>query len=434
MSERQHHHYEDLFPGDTTHYDDHPLHSDQSPEIQLRNSMLGDPEVTGQAYAWGKTARIICEPHYQRALKNTDGTFIAVDLCSAYPWFAQILRESHLQECYHASFQLIGNCIAALQSNSRKLPPELQFPTFNRLNDEQRRQLRDTISPRNGRLRRMLQAVVQETLHSPPQIDTAHELPSSTAQLAWHFLHGFHTTKIEYYRRFEMDELVGKGRWEIILARSQVQTPHDRIAVIIGDQKAHEFLKDLARSVSTQCLPLLRKRIITSYDIADPADLIREATTSFPARVRDTNFFFRAGRLEDKHLRGDILALPFTPDSVSCFTCIEGYPYYFFDLLPQNHLAFAQSIAESLQPGGCAEFFPWHMRPDRESNQEMLRKVENFWLSRGMELTLKTYAMNELIMQMGDRETLLTMHSPVFGDHSRDTLDALIVEKPVRNP
>src|SRR3989344_5306867 len=52
-------------------------------------------EGEGQAYAWGKTARLLTEPYLMTTLQETTGDFLLVDLCCSYPIYRQIMMGQH---------------------------------------------------------------------------------------------------------------------------------------------------------------------------------------------------------------------------------------------------------------------------------------------------------------------------------------------------
>lgn len=386
-------------------------------DVIERSSLL---DVNGNSYAWGKTARLICEPHYLQTLQNTIGTFVAIDLCSAFPLWPQIMRERHLSTCYDEARKIVGRTIVSLNTKQSKLAPDLQLPSLSEFDDEAKKRLRIAVSDKVSLPRKLIEAVVQEILLAPPQ-------PESAGRFLFKRLV---SAKTSYHKEFELEEKVGRGRWEIILTTINPRTLKEYLVDLLGDKKTTAFLTDLSMFLSKQCLPLPRKRLAYSLDIDDPQLILNAVHESFPQYVINTQFFSRAGLLAGKHIVADVAKLPFEPNTVSLYTCVEGYPYYFRDLPYEDHLAFFSNIYQTLKPGGRAVFFPWQIRFEGSKHRAMLLEIEKYCESIGAKVYKKEYEAEEVIAQMGDREAMLTLHSPIFTDEERrETLTELVVEK-----
>ena len=99
-----------------------------NPEAHEVGRLIGlVDDVTGHNYAWGKVARNMSEDAIKQALEETDGDFLLVDLCSAFPLLAQILRERHKRErCYSPAKKIVGELAQALETSPKKMPDELK--------------------------------------------------------------------------------------------------------------------------------------------------------------------------------------------------------------------------------------------------------------------------------------------------------------------
>lgn len=70
------------------------------------------------------------------------------------------------------------------------------------------------------------------------------------------------------------------------------------------------------------------------------------------------------------------------------------------------------------------------IRFEGSKHRAMLLEIEKYCESIGAKVYKKEYEAEEVIAQMGDREAMLTLHSPIFTDEERrETLTELVVEK-----
>lgn len=380
-------------------------------------------------YAWGKTARYICELALNRAFQNTTGRFVGLDLGSGVPVWAQIMRERQLQNYYSQAVSIVGETVNHLQTNQQRLTQSQRIPTIDQLDQDARRKLKDRVSPRRSLPRTLLQAAVQQVLSDPPEAteQTVHDK----------LLNYLHSSSVIFDRVFEREDFVGRGRWEIIITKTAV-TPFAQITEdLVGNEHNEQLLEEVTRVIGRKVLPLIRPYSVLSLDMAHPQTIRDSTDLNLSRSFTSTRFFTRAISLKD-HIRGNVLALPFADESVSFISSIEGYPYYLPDIPFEDqqtgldHRSFAENVCRILKPGGIAILAPFSFRPaGRRPTKKMLYDLENYWRSRGMIVTDQAYPLDMLRKQMGDRELLLTYMSPIFRDRRRKNLRVLVIEKPV---
>lgn len=381
--------------------------------------------ISGHNYAWGKTARNISEDTIKQTLEETDGDFFLVDLCSAFPLFAQILRERHKKErCYTQAKKITGELSSILQNSPGRMPDELkgEFNTASEMT-EKNRKLRGAITPKNALLRKVLTSLIEDFLYNPPSINE----DDPEKQVANMLLGLFETYNTLYEDIFELEEKVGRGRWQIRTAQNADVTPYSQFKEILGEE-ADQFMTGLSVFLARKILPNLRRFTAVSLDISDPEELRDESLRSFPNEFNNTEFYRRINKLEN-HVSADMSRLPFQPESVSFFTCFEGWPFGKFGFNKAQVRDMAVWMLIFLKPGGRALFFPWQVRGETSGEREQLGDIERLWQSMGAKITRKEFTRDELKEQMADRELVLVDHSPVFQEPN-DVFTALIVEKP----
>src|SRR3989344_1181504 len=397
-----------------------------NPETHDIGRLIGTVDaVSGHNYAWGKTARDISEDIMKQTLEETEEDFILIDLCSAFPLFAQILRERHKKErCYSQAKKIVGELVQALETSPKKMPDELKgdFNSGTELSDKAR-SLRNSIVPKNTLLRKVITNLIEDFLYEPPAIHG----DEPEKQIAEKLLDLFKVYSTVYEDVFELEEKVGRGRWQIRTAKETGITPRSEFALILDDE-ANKFMKGLSVFLARKILPNLRRFTAVSLDISDPEELREESLRSFPDEFINTEFYRRIDELKN-HVVADISQPPFPPESVSFFTCFEGWPFGKFGFDETQVRDMAVWILISLKPGGRALFFPWQVQHETPQDRKQLELMERLWQSMGAKIVKKEFARNKLKEQMVDRELVLVDHSPVFQEPS-DVFTALILEKP----
>lgn len=406
-----------------------PLPAEQ---IQLVRRAMGLDIITGKAYGWGKLARLLSQEPIKAAYKRTTGDFNLADLFSAFPVFAQILKERHREECYVQSRTILGEMVDAIQTSASKMPQELKgdFNAGSELS-EKARKLREAITPKKAPLRKKITSMVQDILYSPPRIPD--EIPDSQKLdlLSAEVLRQLETYDLIYDDVFELPEKVGRGRWEIKIPKETGTTIFEDITEILGDE-APAFAEGLATFLAKKTLKHLRRFTVIPVDILTEEALRQEADGSFPADFRQTEFFRRQSELENYRQKDLSSGVPFEKGTISFFTCFEGWPFYKLGTNQQEDIEIAEKLAEgmydALTPGGGIVFFSWRVEGETGEDRELLMAVEKFWEYRGMKITKVVYSRSDLAAMMVEREEELLAHSPIFTEGA-DEFEVLVVEK-----
>src|SRR4029078_2712443 len=79
----------------------------------ITENLQYDPhyEISSNAYAWGKTARLLTESELLSSLSATDGPFYALDLCSSYPYYRQMMIGRHRDRVRERSRETVGSFV-----------------------------------------------------------------------------------------------------------------------------------------------------------------------------------------------------------------------------------------------------------------------------------------------------------------------------------
>src|SRR3989338_10709541 len=76
-------------------------------------------EISGGNYAWGGTPYRLFGDHFWNRWKETKESFVAVDLCSAVPLFAEMFREKRRRDLWGIA-KIQSNALAQELSRSHK--------------------------------------------------------------------------------------------------------------------------------------------------------------------------------------------------------------------------------------------------------------------------------------------------------------------------
>lgn len=428
----------DRYPGDFGHDDD--LMSADYKDEDDEDLYEFDWNISGKAYAWGRTAYRIYEPHLKQAYFDTEGPFTAVDLCSAFPLNAQILRDHYREDRFYSARDIVTGLINKLQSGSL----EFTLPPSPDINEESKQKLISSLTAKNSRIRSFLTIGALDLLYNPPAVD-GNEGTTRNIFLQANYLLGrfHHSSNI-------LGQFIRPARYERALPpdvflRLQKGTLDKLIKSSTGIENPFPVLASFAIYIAEKCAQKYRKFSVLSLDNEDSATLRKDADEGFPELFRTQFIYDRAHNyMKSHHLRADVFTLPFPPDSLSLITSIEGYPFYFTGLPLEekedvtenqspkpNHLSFAQSVIDVLRPGGRAVFFPWHVKNQTSEDIQNLEEVEEYWRNSGMEVIKKRHHRLQLKIRMGDRELDLSNHSPLFTENPlRVYFTALTVVKP----
>lgn len=400
-------------------------------EAPVRKPSISETRVNGDRYAWGKTGREICAPHFEAAWNNTKGNFTTVDLCSSTPMLSQIWRENRRRNCYEEATKAVGQLAQTLDRKVEKTP----LQSMKALDPQLAVQLRNSLTPKHSSLRGLLTAVIHDMLYDPPRLNP---WVDQRMQLTAFIKDALITSTYQYHLRFERGERIGQGRWQILIPENVGFNFAVGVESIVGPQNndfLDLFLDDIAGNMVDYCSSRLRRFTAVSLDCENPETLMRKAQRSFPDDYWNTEFFRRIRQLSGgNHIVGDVMprikhkdeielrrrgvdvssGLPFRRNSVSFLTCIEGWPFYFKSSSKKNQFDLAQSIGEVLQLGGRAVFFPWEMWKQSKRDKSTLDQIEKVWKKMGIVVLKEKVWGDQLIEKMSDRELALTNLSPVF--------------------
>lgn len=381
----------------------------------------------GNVYAWGRTARLLSEESIQH-LMQIKGSFNMLDICSAYPLFAQITRERIRENNFNTAHTIAGKLIEYLQNPYKfdRINNQQLIPSFHTLENTEREQLKRTLSPKKNTPRRMLTASILDILQSPPIDDTTGN--TDTAQtVAFHLKNLLTQNQHVYRRKFELEERGPKqGRWEIIVPDDTDNTLYAVVEQIVGSDRVDSLLHEISMFLADHTIPHIHPTMVATLDFASKGKIEEEAKSSFPDDYRRTEFFRRAGEF-DYHIQADVQHLPLAPNSISLITSFEGWPYYFATKSTEENQIIADMLYRSLKPDGRAVFFPWTLEPD-QNDSSVLTDIEQHWKDQGAHIEKQEVSAEQLRSEMRPREAALSQHSPIFQDN--DVLTVLVVEKP----
>lgn len=387
-------------------------------------------KLEAEDYGWGTTARTLCERHIADTYASTEKPFVLVDLCSAYPIFAQILRERRREDRFNLAKKIVGQFSNDVDAKPEDLSAGLELPSTEKLSKDEKRSIRNMVSPKNGDVRSLLRAIVTDLLYSPPHFKHQMSTIEKVEVIRDRISYEMDNRKDHYDRISELPELAHHGgNWSLIVPRRVTKSVRERIAAVTGSEKAEDLLTDFSKNLSARLIPFIEIYEVLTLDLKAPKFIRAGAERSFPDVFKSTKFFRKAGFLDGSHLRANLMAWSFGDERVNVFTCIEGWPFY-FGLEEEACVDIAVNIAKSLKPGGKAVIFPWILSGDYvPHDKDILARIEELWDSEGLVVKKEEWQKKELEANMTDRELVLLINSPVFksGD---ETLTSLILEKP----
>ncbi|OGH49835.1 MAG: hypothetical protein A3H17_00570 [Candidatus Levybacteria bacterium RIFCSPLOWO2_12_FULL_37_14] len=378
-------------------------------------------ELQGGVYAWGKTARLITEPAYFEARDQIKTDLVAVDLCSSFPYFREIMTGQHKQLMHTEAYRITGKFIDGLHRLSPK-NNELRFAAM--LDKNNLILLRKELGPRHNLARQLLVAPIFETMTNPPPTDKRD--PKSISKI---LLEKFMESKTYYKFVYEPTGKAGdKGTWVFITPAASDIPLRKIIEPMLGD-KTSEFLEDISSYFGEQLASENRLRRITflSLDFAPFENLVRDAKNGFPLKLRNT-LFFQSVQNPRRHMRADIRSLQFKESGIGFFSSIEGWPYYGKDFGFEGNMAVAKKISFQLAAGGKAVFFPWNMQDNDSVSQNLLAEIEKEWQKLGLTIAKEQLTIDGILESMTDRELVLANHSPVL--RQVGPIESLILSKP----
>ncbi len=373
----------------------------------------------GTVYSWGKTARKLTEPAFKQVLKGATQDIVAVDICSSYPLYREIMMGQHKQRRAsqaRKSVDLFAN--AALYVGARSAPAGLDAKDLTALRN---------IFRNEDMTRDLFDGAVFDVLMFPPSPDERNE-ETISSMLLDNFLNSDRTVG-------EAIEPPGsvrgaKGSWVYITSiHRHVHLWELLNSVLKG--ATYSFLAEAARHIGSYLVKEDKLRNVTFLSLdCEPLKKMAEdakAKEGFPQALRKTLFFRAAGK-GSGHMLANALYLPFRQESIGFFASSEGWPYYFEDAGRAN-LGVAQEILTQLAPGGRAVFFPWETKENSFRIRSILREIEKMWRGNGLEVEKEEHDKEQIKREMSDRELMLAEHSPLFRFPGKFTV--LTLSKPV---
>lgn len=386
---------------------------------------LNKPKVTGTFYAWGRLTGTIFEEFYEQAFRNTYGTFTFVDLCSALPYWPQMLREKDRRFRYKQAVQLVSAGITSRDG---------WIPTLDSLDDDTYDKVSSMLTSIDFNSGRLLIGEVHRLLYDPPTLGSSSSDWEKESVLYQSLMYRFTSSVVtsKHYLILDDKSFVLRLYPQQLIDMNPllVKTLETELKELVGDDLTPKLMQEIAIYFTRRCLPLTRKSIIASLDIADPQQLFEGGRDSFPEELRSRNLYREAKWARSLHMQASILSLPLRPNSISGMTSVEGYPWFFTNLPPEEHTKFARDIADSLKPGGFAGFFPFEIYQGSEQDKKGLAMFISTLEASGLNLLIFRHPKLDLFNIMGDRERALVYHSQIFTESASDSLSVLIAQKP----
>lgn len=366
---------------------------------------LVEATATGNAYAWGGTARRMCLPALEQVLyrKKQAEAITVIDICSSFPILPRILLEemrqirmTDVQNIHKSVFE--GDTLRLKHANSSRI----QFLGSS---------LRGAVLS-DSPARPMLESAFLETLDlfagkdMDPNIE---EYYLELLQCATSY-----TAKRRVLRTNGQE-----GKWNVL---RPVRAERSAIQQLIADGADSETIEEMIKSMTQvlgEYLPTTHPVRAYSIDIEDPQTLLAEAVRSFPHDYMDTSSYREAAQFRD-HVRGDVLNLPFAPNSADIITSVEAAPFYVSGTTVHDAFKFGKDIAQILRPNGTFICLPWSIADDSKAIH--LKAVQNGMIIEGMATYEVVLPMDEVRARMSARERKLSYRSPVFANKDAITL------------
>ncbi len=383
--------------------------------IPLSRDQIVEPyHLEGDAYAWGKVARVFTEPAFLEVyIENPAKDLVSLDIASSYPHYRQIMVGQHRQRMFNEARRIGGVFFYEFQEVRKNKVP---FATT--LDRDTFVALVKTLGPRKLPARQLLNAAIFEIMVDPPD-----SRDRNTETVSEHLLKRFMDSDEVIETVVEPDGRQGDpGNWVFlkpthvknIYPDIQAETLYQMLSSILED-RTPDFLKAATDYVAKYLIASESFRRVTflSLDIKPFKQLVEDAKNAFPPKMQKT-LFFKSAQDGRRHIQADILSLPLKDGSIDFLSSAEGWPYHFRDFGMKGNRKIAQKLANSLKPGGKAAFFPWKMDQNTPYSQEILRTVVKDWENVGFAVERESRTKKEVLDLMTDRELMLAHHSPLF--------------------
>lgn len=436
-------------------------------------------EQNGERYAWTRVARWVNQ--FGLAWRDTRGDFTALDICSAVPINAELLRALHFKYCgKRADKRIVAGYAERFVDQTNQS-----------LDDRTKAALSQVIFRRGSQPRVRLASMVQATIFQLP--DSINHLPEdeqqtliadsllaklvssresyrsdprpgppdpdqgTTLEHVW----GIHTQAVHYEQTFTdwlADVEIPTAR-AVELGRTFGPDPELRqkyrealrATAPVGEEQAWVFARHFAEESARLIIAEGLNRAFASYslDVESAAELLKAARQSFTTNTQELGIFKRAiNRLEsgdEHHLTYDLFDperdLPIENESISQITIFEGWPFYFkipAEASPaekQYYKDFAQTrfkaLIRKLKPGGRMVIWPWQVLDGGPEDIELLDQLFDIAAEEGRRegAQLVRYSAEQVREWMTEEERDQTArNSPLMQAHQRSFTGLLFVK------
>lgn len=366
--------------------------------------------VSGNAYAWGGTARSMCLPAIEQVLyrKKPAEEVTIIDICSSFPILSRFLLEemrqkrmNDVQRIHKGLFE--GDPLTLPHANPERI---LSAGSS----------LKGAVNS-DSAARLLLESAFLETVDLFAGMDIDPKIEE-------YYLGLLQSSKTYTAKRKVLRTNGEEGKWNVL---RRVSTDMTAIDQLLAEGIDSNRIDDICRSmiaVLGEYLPTTHPVRAYSVDIEDPQKLLGEAILSFPPDYMDTMSYRDAARFSD-HVRGDVLNLPFAPESADVITSVEGAPFYVSGATVHDAYSFGQNIARILRPNGTFICLPWSIAD--EARAVDLRAVQNGLVTGGMSTYEMVLPLDQVRARMSSRERKLSYRSPIFAN--KDSITLLSAQK-----
>lgn len=441
------------------------------PELPQATPAEQEHPQEDRLYAWRRLAGWLTYSSLDK-LYSEHSDITVVDMCSAFPVYAEMTRDYFKRLAIHKGERTAGRFFVDMQDHNvisglltiEELAELDQISLFVRpeLSPQEVavfKNLRDTVVPnKNSDFRKLVSSVIADLITRQ-----ADELPDD-ATLEEMLRHRAQYYKVEDQEISKNDDKqpqennIAGGRIRTTFAIDTGNiTPESeidnnlrdlRIAAHLGGDKGElaQQYRRRAKDLFFRCLVEFTKKHIQDYrryysvisvDLEEPEYLKNQARRSFSQDTLKTNLFQRASRMGQagSHIRADAYRPSFKPESIDFFVFIEGWPFYHRDLDPDKFTSWlaeekqaGEQIYTAMRPGGEAVFFPWQSYDGIDNHLGVLLKQ---WQKLGAEVVIEDVSREKILeMAAKDENPHLTRHSPIFGDPDQETFQVLRLHKP----
>jgi len=428
--------------------------------------------VNGNHYAWVRLPRWL--NHRRITREQTEGTFISLDLCSAFPIYSELMRSIQFRRSAIQAQDLVKDSLGAYAQRSVFRTHE----SVGKLDGEAWPAVFSEVSNAKKSHRKRLQSSLQEVIYNISEGDL--DQPDTEAlqkRLQVLILSSLLSNRVAYEPQRDQSSI--EGRWQIdfvaehfpeslVESLATIKTRTERSRNIrriyganvpdefkdsadefesIGQEAAMSFLVDFSWLASDLIVNHYEVRASKSYsmDSEEPVNLLEAADSSFDTSTKQTGLYHRTKTNlgnGHNHLRQSIFdTWPFDDESLALITCFEGWPMYFglsancvdaeVDKYEEQVVELASRAYTKLQKGGRIVIFPWNVIDKGEADEDMLETALGTWEQLGADIAIKPYSRQQLYkwMSSGERDHLVE-HSPLFST-GKKIFYLLVVQKPL---